>query len=49
LADRIVVCGRHMKRWLRDARLIIAEWGYVRCDCGRHFTTPESCVAFRPL
>jgi hypothetical protein len=48
-ADRIVVCDWHVKRWLRETRLIIAEWGDVRCDCGRHFTAPESCVAFTAL
>jgi len=47
--DRIVVCDWHMKRWLQEVRLIIAWHGYMECYCGRHFTTPESCVTFTPL
>jgi hypothetical protein len=38
--DRVVVCDWHMKRCLRETRLIIAEYGYVLGDCGRHFTMP---------
>jgi hypothetical protein len=48
-ADRIVVCAWHRERWLDETRLIIAWHGSVVCDCGRHFTTPESCVKFRQL
>ena len=46
---RVVCCDWHVKRWLRRARLIIATHGYMRCDCGGHFTMPESSAAFTPL
>ena len=42
-------CDWHMKPWLRETRLSTAWHGYVLCDCGRHFSMPESCVKFRPL